>query len=256
MSFCFSINLHIALIRITWAPLLTQRLLSLLFLFLWYIFRSGFFSAFWFCAFILSLLFPLSHFLLTTDKSVLHTLVTSGPLTSTVPRLKIAAVATIRFLIRNKSRLLAGSLVKVFSGWVLHSHMKAEWRFRPPTTHCSSCPLPFLSNLGTQETAEHVLNSTLGSHGSISLDSSYPWVVFFLWLTWVMPGLFFAMTPPHLALLTSLGWDGYLQPLGRGSECGQVQGTWGMGHDSTASVTGSENMEKMKFTSRVLDVKC
>ena len=59
-----------------------------------------------------------------------------------------------------------------------------EWRFHPPTPHCSSCPLPFLSNLGTQETAEHVLNSTLASHGSISLDSSYPLVVPFLCLTW------------------------------------------------------------------------
>lgn len=93
--------------------------------------------------------------------------------------------------------------------------MNDEWRFHPPTSHCPSCPLPFLSNLGTQETAEHVLNSARGSHGSISLDSSYPRVVLFLRLTWVMPGLFFAMTPPRLAPLTSIGWDGDLQPLDR-----------------------------------------
>lgn len=75
-----------------------------------------------------------------------------------------------------------------------------------------------------------------------------------------MHGLFFALTPPHLALLTSLGWDGYLQPLG------QAPRAEGQSVDKykaetcdvilTASVIGSQDMEKIKFTSRTLDVKC
>lgn len=101
------------------------------------------------------------------------------------PRGEEKEAVRIPFLIRNKRLLLAGSLVKISLFWALHSHVNNnEWRFHPPTPHCSSCPLPFLSNLGTQETAEHVLNSTLGSHRSISLDSSYPLVVLFLCLTW------------------------------------------------------------------------
>jgi hypothetical protein len=57
--------------------------------------------------------------------------------------------------------------------------------------------LPFPSNFGTLETAEHVLNSTLGSHQSISLDSSYPLVVLFLCLTWVM--LSYSLSRPLLS---------------------------------------------------------
>lgn len=70
-----------------------------------------------------------------------------------------------------------------------------------------------------------------------------------------MLGLFFAMTPPHLALLTSLGWDGYLQPLGgdprakdqNADKCKAETGD----RIPTASVIGSEDTEKMELTSRI-----
>lgn len=46
---------------------------------------------------------------------------------------------------------------------------------------------PFCQILAPRRRQNMFLNSAPGSHGSISLDSSYPQVVLFLRLTWVMP---------------------------------------------------------------------
>lgn len=133
-------------------------------------------------------------------------------------------VLNIGFLIRNQGLLAAGSLVKISSFWALHSHVNNnEWRFHPPTPHCSSCPLPFLSNLGTQETAEHVLNSTLASHGSISLDSFLP-ISCSLSIPDVEWGLCYSCHGSllRLAQLNPVGW-GWLSPSPRQTATGREQ---------------------------------
>lgn len=151
------------------------------------------------------------------------------------------------FLIRNKSCSWQGALSRSPSFWALHSHVNDnEWRFHPPTPHCSSCPLPFLSNLGTQETAEHVLNSTLGSHRSISLDSSYPLVVLFLCLTRSEAWAILCNGPFSVGPANPYGWDGSLHPRGRVPQAEQSMDTvQGMG-SRTAWAAGSEAVEKAR----------
>lgn len=93
-------------------------LLSCLFLLFLVYFLVGFSSPhIWFCAFI----FPLSHFLLITDKMLLTQ--NSSPMIPAsvafsrcpVPAVKVETRASFRFLMRSKSQLPAGSLVKVSS---------------------------------------------------------------------------------------------------------------------------------------------